>query len=98
MKVVDYTWMENKERDNITIKLSRRAKCSLTIVRADTVLKSTSASCFFDRRLFLEIQVQMDDCGTNYPSVPHWKAVYLLRTEPHVRFEQQVCSYCKEHH
>lgn len=62
MQVVDYTWMENKERDTITIKLSRRAKCSLTVVRADTVLPSTLAACFFHRRLFLEIQVQMDDC------------------------------------
>lgn len=62
MKVVDYTGMKNKERANSTIKLSRRANCSLTIVTADTVLPSTSTSCFFHRRHFLKIQVQTDDC------------------------------------
>lgn len=62
MKVLDYTGMENEERDNIIIKLSRRAKYSLTIVRAEIVLPSTSTSCFFHRRLFLEIEIQMDDC------------------------------------
>lgn len=61
MKVLHYKMIQNKERDNITIKLSRRAKHSLTIIRADTPSKHFKF-LLFHSGLFLEIHGWMDDC------------------------------------
>lgn len=76
MKVVYYTGMENKERNNIIIKLSRRAKCSLTIVRADTVLPSASTSCFFHRRLWRSRYRWMT--AELIILVLHWKTIFFF--------------------
>lgn len=64
--------MGNKERNNIIIKLSRRAKCSLTIVRTDTVPPNTSTYCFFSQ------EILSGDPDTD-PSVPHWKSIFFLK-------------------
>lgn len=61
MKAVDYTEMENKERDNIIIKLSRGAKSSPTTEQTLS-FQALQLLVFFHRRLFLEVQIQMDDC------------------------------------
>lgn len=97
-KVLDYKMIQNKERDNITIKLSRRAKCCLTIMRVDTFLPSISNSSFFTVDSFLRSMY-----GWVIAEIIillfYARKQFLLRTGPHTRAEQQMCSpYCQGRH
>ena len=98
MKILDYKMIQNKERDNIAIKLSRRAKRSLTIIRTDTLLPSTSSSCFFTVDSFLRSMYGWV-IAEIIILLLYARKQFLLRTGPHARAEQQICSpYCQGLH
>lgn len=88
MNLVDYTGMKNKERDNIMIKLRRRARCHLTTVRADTVLPSTSISwVFFTGDTFWRSRYRWMTAELIILVFHIGKQGFFLRT--HVRFDSK---------
>lgn len=91
MKALDYEIIKHREGDNIATKLSRRAELSVTIIRVDTFLPSISNSCFFTVDYFLTSMygwmIAKIIILLFYPTKQ-----FLLRTEPHARAEQKICS------
>jgi len=76
--------IQKKVRDNTTIKLSRRAKCSLTVIRVDALLPSISSSCFLTVDPFLRF-VYGWVIAEIIILLFYAKKQFLLRTGPHAR-------------
>lgn len=80
------------------IKLSRRAKSSLTIIRAETLLLNISSSCFFTvdsllRSMYGWVIAEI------IILLLYTRKQFLLRTGPYAGAEQQICSpYCQGLH